>query len=224
MKINWRNQHAGIGIIGRTSNWIKRKVSNIKFWIVEKVKAFIRLVILVLKWTSIGGVIGGMFYLTFLAGRISSPEYVKAEVMQSVTRDNLPAKIEELKERLANIVKKGESEDKKMKQGEIWSVFDPSDAMRAKCLAVYTVRPIDCESYGLYQEKVGTIMYFAPKVYKKEVSQMEAMAIANDEARAKDFFLTCSIEIEGCVWNWTVAKKHQAEVQLLVDVIRTLEK
>lgn len=128
------------------------------------------------------------------------------------------------KDQLAAIVHKGESQGKVMKEGEIYPVFDPSRKMRARCMQVGTVRPIDCESYGPYQEKIGTIQYYAPQVYGHSVTQSEAMDIANDNDKAKDFFVTCAINVSGCAWDWTSAVNHRETVQALIDTIREMQK
>lgn len=202
-QVNWRNQYARISIFQRA-----------KFWLVVKIKQAIKVL-------AIGGIAGGMIYLAFMAGFSAQPIHVKAEISE---QDNLPIKIESLKNKLADIVHKGESDRRKMKDGEIFSVFDPSSDMKAQCMKAYSVRPLDCESYGPYQEKIGTIMHYAKQVYGKELNQMEAMVIANSEEKAKDFFIQCSIKVQGCAWNWTAAKNRQTEVQMLIDTIRDLEK
>lgn len=132
--------------------------------------------------------------------------------------------LQTLEDKLAAVVHQGESNGREMKDGEIYSVFDPSQAMRARCMQANTVRPVDCESYGPYQEKLGTIQFYAKQVYGHEVTQLEAMQIANDNDKAKDFFLKCSIKVEGCVYNWTAAQKNRAVVDVLVPLIRSLSK
>lgn len=153
--------------------------------------------------------------------RASAPtNYEKVEVEKVVEN---PQKIAEVKDMLATIVHRGESTGKVLKDGEIYSVFDPSEAMKSKCLTPGT-RPIDCESYGPYQIKIGTLRYFAKQVYGHEVTELEAMRIANDNVKAKEFFLECSIKVTGCVWHWTAAKNNRSKVEVLVEVIRKLEK
>lgn len=132
--------------------------------------------------------------------------------------------IEVAKDNLAAIVHAGESDGKIMNEGEIYSVFDPSRAMRARCFTPYTVRPLDCESYGPYQEKIGTIQHYAPAVYGHTVTQGEAMDIANDNDKAKDFFVSCAINVPGCAWDWTAATNHREAVQALIDTIRDMQR
>lgn len=188
----------------RLAQWIGKIIRSIVYWLKLGLTATVAMAV-------------GAFMFGNYTGATTS-------VIMAENNENVPLKIQELKDQLANIVHQGESDGRNMHDGEIFSVFDPSDAMKGKCLKANTIRPIDCESYGPYQEKIGTIMYYAPKVYGKEVNQMEAMTIANDGEKAKDFFLKCSIKVQGCAWNWTAAKNNRDQVELLVNVIRSLEK
>lgn len=183
-----------------------------KFWMIRVLRTTIKIL-------TIGGLAGGALYIAFLVGYSSMPVHLKAE-----SKDELPAKVEELKNTLANLIHQGETDGHTMTEGEIFSVFDPSASMKAECLKANTVRKIDCESYGPYQEKIGTIMHYAVQVYGRKVSQIEAMQIANDPIRAKDFLIQCSLKVQGCVWNWTAARNEKAQVELLIGLIRTLEK
>ena len=73
------------------------------------------------------------------------------------------------------------------------------------------------------QIKLGTLQWFYPKVYGKEVSQMEALAITQDLEQAKRFFVDCAVKVEGCVWYWSTAEKHKAYFEVVIPLIRVLE-
>lgn len=131
------------------------------------------------------------------------------------------ATLEQLKEELAHIVWKGETGNYKMGQGEIFPVFDPSRAMYDKCIRIGGKQHIDCLSYGPFQIKIGTIMYYWPQLHKGvKISESEARSVAEGMESSKQFFLDCSIQIEGCAWNWTAALNNKAEVALLIKLIR----
>ncbi len=121
---------------------------------------------------------------------------------------------------LLEIIHNGETQNTIVKDGEIFSSFDPNSKMRSVCMRIGGKRPLDCESYGPLQEKLGTIQYYAPQVYGHTVTQQDAMLIANDTAKAEDFFLQCSLKVEGCVWNWTSANNNRAIVTSLIQKIR----
>ena len=186
--------------------------------IVERVAAIVATVVWLLKLALI---IGSIFAAGALWQYITHPSVIQASNSVTVV-DKTPETVAMLTEKLVAIVHNGESQGKVMTAGAIFSVFDPSAAMKAQCQTPGT-RSLDCESYGPYQEKIGTIQHYAPQVYGHSVTQMDAMAIANDNDKAKDFFVQCAVKVNGCVWNWTSASANRAQVQILIDTIRSLE-
>lgn len=153
------------------------------------------------------------------------PNTVSATNEHSVIEMGLMGKrVNEMKEELADFVCGKESAGIKVKSGDIFGTFDPSRAMAKRCSAVGGVQPIDCMSYGICQEKVGTIQHYAPQVYGHSVTQKEAFGIATDDKQARKFFVDCSIKVEGCVWNWSKAKEHPEYVRAKVEDIRKFEK
>lgn len=152
---------------------------------------------------------------------------LKAEAFEAKA-EVVPQTAAELREELASIIrsgrdgKSGESGGAKLKEGEVFYTVDPNSKMEVNCLRKGR-RPIDCESWGLYQEKIGTIQHYAMRVYGHEVTQVEALTIALDEEKAKEFMLECAIKVDGCVWNWTAAENNRAYVEVIVPLIRKLE-
>lgn len=157
---------------------------------------------------------------TFFA---KTPVEAQMVIREGKTINVSQSKIDALKDQLAAIVHQGETKGLKVKQGEIFSSFDPNSKMRAACMQIGGRRQLDCESYGPYQIKIGTVQHYAVQVYGHEVTQLDAMTITTDPEKSKDFFVQCSLKVTGCAWNWTAANNNRVAVETLINVIRTLE-
>lgn len=142
---------------------------------------------------------------------------VSAEVIQEEKKD---LTLEEAKKELDAIVWGGESGKHEPKEGEILPVFDPSRAMYADCIRIGGWMHKDCLSYGPRQIKIGTIQHYWTQLYGVEISEKEARTVAEGQQSSHDFFMDCSIKIEGCVWNWTAAQKERGKVEILIKIIR----
>lgn len=177
----------------------------------------------VVFWAKVSAYGAAVASILVFAGFIAGASNKAEAIISTTVIDKTPDTIEALEEKLAAIVHNGESQGKVMKEGEIFQVFDPSQSMRARC-SVQGARPLDCDSYGPYQEKIGTIIAHSAEVYGHTVTQAEAMDIANSNDKAKDFFLKCAINVKGCAFEWTAAAQHRETVQILIDTIRSLQK
>lgn len=174
-------------------------------------------------WAKVSTTVAAIGSVLIFAGFVAGASNKAEAIISTTVIDKTPDTIEALQDKLAAIVHKGESQGKVMKEGEIFQVFDPSQSMRARC-SVQGARPLDCDSYGPYQEKIGTIIAHSKEVYGHVVTQAEAMDIANDNEKAKDFFLKCAVGVKGCAFEWTAAAQHRETVQILIDTIRSLQK
>lgn len=131
---------------------------------------------------------------------------------------------DELRDEMAAKIWDAESKKYEPAAGEVFHTFDPSKAMYDKCIRIGGKRPIDCDSYGPMQIKIGTIQHFWPKMYGGEsISQLDAIALTQDVTKAKKFFTDCAVIVEGCVWEWTTASKHEEYFRVVIPVIRKLE-
>jgi hypothetical protein len=76
------------------------------------------------------------------------------------------------------------------------------------------------------QEKLSKIQLYWPQIHNGEtISEIDALTLTQDPDKAKRFFLDCSIEVSGCVWNWTTAKddgENEAYFNLILPIIRQL--
>lgn len=206
-------------------------MNNYMKTIIRKIKAawaaFIHFLKVLWFWTKVStAAVAVASLLIFVGFTIASSRNAGAAgtifVKGSASSNQIKAAL--YKGELLQIIRKHETTNRVIKEGEIFSSFDPNSKMRASCMVTGGKRPIDCESYGIYQEKIGTVMAYAPQLYGHEVTQIEAMTIANDEEKASDFLLQCAVKIQGCIWNWTSANNNHAVVEDLINKIRDLEK
>lgn len=174
-------------------------------------------------WIKVSASTAAIGSILIFAGFVAGASNKADAIISTTTIDKTPDTIKVLEDKLAAIVHNGESQGKVMKEGEIFQVFDPSQSMRARC-SVQGARPLDCDSYGPYQEKIGTIIAHSAEVYGHTVTQAEAMDIANSNDKAKEFFLKCAVNVKGCAFEWTAAAQHRETVQILIDTIRSLQK
>lgn len=163
-------------------------------------------------------------FLSFTAEAWELPEVVRGDTTK-------------LEAQLVDIVWGGESGHYVPVKGETLPTFDPSSSMYASCIKIGGRHPKDCLSYGPFQLKIGTVQHYAPEVYGREVSEREARDIAEGLDTARHFFVTCSVEVRGCVKNWTTAmtcpngrkqcpwseKVVKSEVQRLINEIRAVQ-
>lgn len=126
----------------------------------------------------------------------------------------------EIENMLIQIVWEEESTGYRPQDGKLFKVFDPSDSMWEACTKQFN-RILDCDSYGPMQIKIGTLRGMWKQMYGEEISEIDALLITQDLELSQKFFVDCSVLVKGCAWNWTGAKNHPIEVQLLVDQIRT---
>ena len=155
----------------------------------------------------------------------STVEAVNSFVAEAAVDANMAEKTaEELREEMAGKIWDAESKKYQPEPGEVFHTFDPNKAMYERCIKIGGKRPIDCDSYGPMQIKIGTIQHFWPKMYNgAEISQLDAIAMTQDVEKSKKFFTDCAVLVEGCVWEWTTASKHEEYFKVVIPVIRKLE-
>lgn len=147
----------------------------------------------------------------------------EALVIEKVVEVESDKTVEKMKQDLIHIIWQEESGKYVPQDGEILPTFDPNSREYDKCVKRGGRMPLYCLSWGPMQIKLSTLIGFSEEVYGRTVSQKEARDIAEDLERAQDFFLQCSLKVKGCVYHWTKAETHRAEIELLIKYIREAE-
>ena len=150
--------------------------------------------------------IGGAVYGAFILGGYATPLHF----VQGESTDSLPAKIEVLKNEVVESIWKLES-NASTEDGIV--VIDDN---KAKSLPRK-----DKLSYGCMQFKVSTVQHFQKVVYQKDVNNYDAIMIALDCQKAKEFAKDVIFKTQGGLWDWSVATK---EMGMKVEIIKSLEK
>lgn len=190
-----------------------------------------------IKWTLIITVVGAVAFFGF-NGQFNT-WYTKTQNQMDVvvpmkvavahadeTDQALALKsIDQLKQDLIAKIWQSETGTYVQKDGELLITYDPTKAMIASgvCLVIGGKRPIDCDSYGPMEEKIGTIINYWPQLYGTSITQVEAFTVANDPVQAKKFFIDCSTKISGCIFNWTYANNNPVYFNIVIPIIRTAE-
>jgi len=147
----------------------------------------------------------------FLAVRIFFPKVEYSIVEKEIVIDNLSEKINELKGELIDTLKKGESLGSKECNALI--TFDPNP----------NNKKVEIPSLGCYQFKVSTVIYYYKKLYNKDITRTEAIAIAIDENKAGELARDIIFKEKGGLDNWhNTAKKNDLYSKLAI--IKQLEK
>ncbi len=131
--------------------------------------------------------------------------------------------IQLMKEDLVNNLRLEESGGR-MEDGRLLYTNDPRQSMKKKCNKIGGVRDINCDSWGVMQFKIPTVIDFYDRLYGKEITEVEALLIALDEQKALKLAEDMIFEIEGAIWNWenSVNKKRSYYLQQ-IPFIRSLE-
>lgn len=99
---------------------------------------------------------------------------------------------------------------------------DPSSANAGKCARVGGLRDIECDSWGVMQFKLTTIIHFSKVLYDKDITQKEAVQIALDDEKARALAKDIIFKVEGGVWNWSAAYKDESYYAYQIPFIRSL--
>ena len=168
-------------------------------WQVMKWK-FRKFVRFILKTTAIGGVTGGALYLAFFLGQYTVPATIYAERI-----DNMPWKVEQLKNDVVNQIKSCESGGHKEEDGLI--ILDTNNKM----------------SIGQLQFQTNTVKHYYKTLYDKVITTKEAIEIAIDTDKATALAKDIIFQTDKGLTNWiTCANKFDSKAQ--VKIIKKLEK
>lgn len=171
-----------------------------------RVKVFLKSVfVLHAKMLAIALILAG----TFTAGQYSNPKTVFADRFVEV--NTLDEKIDKMKNQVIEQIAKLETHNAKTEDGLI--VFD--DNSRG------TLSRKDKVSIGCMQFKVGTVQHYTKILDKKDISNYEATLIALDCEKAKALAKRVIFEVQGGLWNWSVATEEMGN---MVTIIKELSK
>jgi len=150
----------------------------------------------------------------------TAAEYqVRIEAMNGDREDIIKG----LKQELINKLRQGESGG--VDTGStIFYTNDPSSANREVCARIGGRRDLDCDSWGVMQFKIPTIVWYYPQIYGTEITEKEALILALNDEKAMDFASRIIFEIEGGVWNWSAAQNDATFYTTQIPFIRSLEK
>ena len=169
---------------------------------------------------------------------VAETTYVRPEVemteaekiaAQAQSREMLDKKIREIKDEVMNRIKygkngtSGESAGHRPKEGSVFYANDPRDALESHCSALNVVRNIECDSWGEWQFKILTVIHYMKELYGQDVSQVDALVIALDKAKADALAEKIIFEVKGGVWNWSVTKGDEDYYNEKITLVRELE-
>jgi hypothetical protein len=131
---------------------------------------------------------------------------------------------DEIREEMIGKIWGGESQKYQPEEGEVWMIYDPPRALResGKCQQGGRALPWECFSFGPMQWKIETLQGFHKQIHGTEISEMEAMAIANDLERSQELAFECWVKVEGCIWHWTTAEAHAEYFRTVLPIVRKL--
>ena len=139
------------------------------------------------------------------------------------TREKLEKKIEQMTNEILDEVKKGESHGANITAGQLFYTNDPHSTVKEACSRIGGKRKIDCDSWGLYQFKIPTVIHYSKTLHNQDLSETEAMLIALDPVKSRSLARDIIIKVEGGVWEWSSATKNQAYFERTIPLIRELQ-
>jgi hypothetical protein len=146
----------------------------------------------------------------YFIGNKFNKEIVYRQVEKEVILDNLTSKVNQLKGELVSTLKQCESGGAKESDGLV--TFDPHP----------TNKKVQIASFGQFQFKKSTVIFYYKELYNKDITGLEAINIALSEQKASQL-ATDIIFKEQALNNWyNCTKKHNLQSRL--DVINTLTK
>lgn len=106
--------------------------------------------------------------------------------------------------------------------GDVFYTNDPSSSYRETCGRIGGMRNIECDSWGVMQFKLTTVIYYYDVIYGKTITQKQALIIALDDNEARALASDIIFNVEGGVWNWTAANNDSSYYAYQIPFIRSL--
>lgn len=191
-------------------NWKNEKLRDIYpharwyqvwFW---KMRVWTSYTFRAVTWT---GLTGGICYSIFLAGAYfgNSATVYKASAQSVPSTDTLAEKVDQMKNQMIDQIASLENET------NIPIVIDDNKAG--------TLPRKDKVSIGCMQFKISTVETYEKSLYKKTLSDNDAILLALDCTNAKALAKDIVFNTTGGLWNWSVATK---DMGTKVEIIKTL--
>lgn len=106
--------------------------------------------------------------------------------------------------------------------GDVLYVNDPQSSLRGECARIGGMRHIECDSWGVMQFKIPTVMWFYSQLYGEEITEKQALMIALDDDKARALASDAIFQIEGAVWHWSAADNDPSYYAYQIPFIRSL--
>lgn len=119
----------------------------------------------------------------------------------------LDRKIETLTNEILDELKAKETPGYTHTPGELFYTNDPRKAMISACQRIGGQRPIECDSWGMYQFKITTIIHYVQMLRGQTLTMIEAIVLSQNENEARKLAAQIIIEKEGGIWEWSGAKR-----------------
>lgn len=106
--------------------------------------------------------------------------------------------------------------------GDVFYANDPRSDLRGTCTTIGGKRNIECDSWGVMQFKLTTVMHYHEVLYGEKITQKQALIIALDDDQARALASDIIFKVEGGVWNWSAAYKDESFYAYQIPFIRSL--
>lgn len=181
-------------------------------------------------------VVGGSIYGGYMLAQKTSTVVVdnNAAVEEAVneTAKRYESLLEEHKDDLRGVIKDLENEVIARLQrdesgggdsgGDVFYTNDPSSDLVGTCSRIGGKRHIGCDSWGVMQFKLTTVMHYYDVLYGKKITEKEALTIALDDDKARALARDIIFDVEGGVWNWSAANNDASYYAYQIPFIRSL--
>lgn len=154
------------------------------------------------------------------------------EAVEETTRryeEQLQQREGDMKEIVAQLQKeviarlqRDESGDVDTSGGIVFYANDPRSDLQGSCARIGGKRNIECDSWGVMQFKLTTVMHYYDVLYGKQITEKEALLIALDDDQARALASDIIFKVEGGVWNWSAANNDANYFSYQIPFIRTL--
>lgn len=144
-------------------------------------------------------------------------------IREANAEEPTPEIVERMKQDIIAKLRHAETNGHEIADGELFYTNDPSGKMREACLRIGGKRPIDCDSFGPLQMKIPTIQGWHKELYDKTLTDMEALAIAVDFAKASQLAIDAIVNIPGSIYAWTGARNEKEFYEYVIPLIREYE-
>lgn len=119
----------------------------------------------------------------------------------------LDRKIDTLTNEILDRLKAGETPGYEHTPGELFYTNDPRKVMIPACQRIGGQRPIECDSWGMYQFKITTIIHYVRMLRGQTLTMIEAIVLSQNESEARKLAAEIIVKKEGGIWEWSAAKK-----------------